>query len=78
MATTCEFAQRNTIRAFRVHKKVLIVAEGELPSPGYDVKITQRPERIFPPWFQVLRCPRPGSFPQIVVPYRYSQTVTVS
>jgi hypothetical protein len=75
MATTCELAQRNTIRAFRVQRKVLIIAEGELPSPGYDVKITQRPERIFPPWYQVLRCPRPGNFPQIVVPYRYSQTI---
>jgi hypothetical protein len=75
MALTCELAQRNTIRAFRVHKKVLIIADGELPSPGYDVKITQRPEKIFPPFFQVLRCPRPGNFPQIVVPYRHSQTI---
>ena len=75
MATTCELAQRDTIRAFRVHGKVLIVAEGELPNPGNSVKITQRPEKIFPPWFQVLRCPLPGNFPQIVVPYRHSQTI---
>jgi hypothetical protein len=75
MATTCELAQRNTIQAFRVQKKVLIVAEGELPSPGFDVKITQRPEKIFPPFFQILRCPRSGFFPQIVVPYRHSQTI---
>ncbi|MDQ3849140.1 MAG: hypothetical protein M3296_00790 [Actinomycetota bacterium] len=75
MATTCELAQRNTIRAFRTGRNVLIVAEGELPTPGYDVTITQRPERIFPPWYQVLRCARPGFFPQIVVPYYVSQTI---
>jgi hypothetical protein len=75
MANTCELAQRNTIRAFRSGPKVVIVAEGDLPSPGYDAKITQRPEKIFPPWYQVLRCPRPGFFPAVVVPYRVSLTI---
>lgn len=75
MATSCELAQRETIRAFRTGRHVLIIAEGELPTPGYDVRITQRPERIFPPWYQVLRCARPGFFPQVVVPYRTSQSV---
>jgi hypothetical protein len=35
MAITCELAQRNTIRAFRSGPKVVIVAEGDLPSAGY-------------------------------------------
>lgn len=75
MATMCELAQRDTIRAFRAGRQVLIVAEGKLPSPGYDVSIMQRPERIFPPWYQLLRCARPGFFPQVIVPYRISQGV---
>lgn len=75
MANACELAQRNTIRAFRSGPKVVIVAEGDLPSPGYDAKITQRPEKIFPPWYQVLRCARPGFFPPVVVPYRVSLTI---
>jgi hypothetical protein len=33
MANTCELAQRNTIRAFRSGPKVVIVAEGDMPSP---------------------------------------------
>jgi len=75
MTTKCELAQRNTIRAFRTKGKVVIVAEGELPSPGYDAKITQRPEKIFPPWYQVLQCSRPGFFPAVLVPYRVSLTI---
>ena len=75
MADICELAQRATIRAFRSGPKVVIVAEGDLPSTGYDAKITQRPERIFPPWYQVLRCPRPGFFPTVLVPYRVSLTI---
>jgi hypothetical protein len=75
MADPCELAQRDSIRAFRIGPKVLIVAEGQLPTPGYDAKISQRPEKIFPPWYQVLRCARPGIFPDVVVPYRVSLTV---
>jgi len=75
MANACELARRTTIRAFRVGAKVLIVAEGELPSPGWEAKVEQRPERIFPPFFQILRCPRVGFFPQIVVPYRHAETI---
>jgi hypothetical protein len=75
MTTTCELAQRNTIRAFRAKGKVLIVAEGELPTPGYDAQITQRPEKVFPPSYQVLRCSGPGYFPAVLVPYRVSLTI---
>ena len=75
MAITCELAQRTAIRAFRVGQRVLIIAEGELPDPSYEARITQRPERIFPPWYQVLRCPRAGVFPDVMVPYRVSRTV---
>ncbi len=75
MASTCELAQRNTIRAFRAKGSILIVAEGQLPDPGNDAKIEQRPERIFPPWYQALRCPRSGAFPDVLVPYRVSLSV---
>jgi hypothetical protein len=75
MADTCELATRRSIRAFRIGPRVLIVAEGDLPHPGYSAKITQRPEEIFPPWYQVLRCSRPGIFPQVIVPYKVSLTI---
>jgi hypothetical protein len=75
MRTQCESASRTRIRAFRSGEHLLIVAEGEVPTPGYDVEIEQSPLRIFPPQFNLLRCRRPGIFPQIVTPYRHSETV---
>jgi hypothetical protein len=75
MPVTCELAQRTRIRAFRVGQYVLILAEGELPTPGFAVDITQSPLLIFPPQFNLLRCPRPGVWPQVITPYRYAETV---
>lgn len=75
MNSECVLASRNKIRAFRAGTEVLIVAEGELPSPGFDVDIRISPLRIFPQQFNLLRCPKPGFFPQVITPYRYSETV---
>lgn len=75
MANDCTLAQTTSIRAFRHEGEILIVAEGQLPNPGSDAKITQRPEEIFPPNFQVLSCQRPGIFPQVLVPFTVSLSV---
>src|SRR3954447_12743959 len=37
--TDWELARRSSIRAFRAGRYVLILAEGELPTPGYEVDI---------------------------------------
>jgi hypothetical protein len=71
----CQLSTRDKIRAFRAGNQILIVAEGELPTPGFDVDVKQRPERIFPPQFDLLRCPKSGVFPQVVTPYRYAEAV---
>ncbi|MGH3887834.1 MAG: hypothetical protein ACRDSZ_14940 [Pseudonocardiaceae bacterium] len=75
MTATCELAQRTRIRAFRAQQYVLIIAEGELPTPGFDVNIAPSPLRVFPPQFNLLSCPPPGIRPQIVTPYRCAETV---
>ncbi|HKR49776.1 MAG TPA: hypothetical protein VJT72_09400 [Pseudonocardiaceae bacterium] len=75
MTVTCELAQRTRIRAFRTQQYVLIIAEGKLPTPGFDVDTALSPFDIFPPQFNLLRCPRPGIWPQVVTPYRYAETV---
>ena len=68
-------AQRNRIRAFRRGRYVLVVAEGDLPSPGYDVDIKQSPERIFPPRFDLLRRERLGFWPDVITPFRHSELI---
>jgi hypothetical protein len=75
VAKSCELASRSRIRAVRAGSYVLIVAEGELPTPGYDVDIQQDPRRIFPAQYDLLRCPKAGVFPQVITPYTYAETV---
>jgi hypothetical protein len=75
MLKHCELASRNRIRAYRAEDHVLIVAEGELPSPGFDVDITPSLLRIYPQQFNLVRCPKPGFFPQVVTAYRYAESV---
>ncbi|MGH3696596.1 MAG: hypothetical protein ACRDRX_21845 [Pseudonocardiaceae bacterium] len=72
---SCELAQRSRIRAFRARQYVLIIAEGETPTPGFDVRIEQSPLKIFPPQFNVLQCPRSGIFPQVITPYLVAEAV---
>jgi hypothetical protein len=70
----CTLSTRTSIRAFYVAEHLLLVAEGELPTPGYEVDIEQSAIEVFPPQFSLLRCPRPGVFPQVITPFRYSET----
>jgi hypothetical protein len=75
MQTGCDLAERTQIRAFRIDELLLLVAEGELPTPGFRVDIQQDPRRIFPPQFTLLRCALPGIFPQVITPFRHAETV---
>jgi hypothetical protein len=75
MQTGCELSSRTQLRAFRAGQDLLILAEGELPTPGYRVDIQQDPRRIFPPHFDLLRCPLPGIWPDVVTPFRYCEVV---
>jgi hypothetical protein len=70
----CELSSRKSIRAFYASEHLLIVAEGELPTPGFDVDIEQSLIEIFPPQFSLLRCPKPGFFTQVITPFRHSET----
>ncbi len=74
MRVACELAQRARIRAFRAQQYVLIIAEGELPTPGFDVDIAESPLRIFPAQFTLLRRPPPGIRPRVATPYRHAET----
>lgn len=71
--TTWQLAKRSSIRAFRAGSYILIVAEGELPNPGYEVDIQRSLLLIYPPQFLLLWRQRPGIWPQHVVPYRYGE-----
>ena len=71
--TIWQLARRSRIRAFRAGPFILILAEGKLPNPGYEVDIQRSPLLIFPPQFNLIWRQRPGIWPQVVVPYRHCE-----
>lgn len=75
MPVVCELARRTRIRAFRARQHVLIIAEGELPTAGFDVHITQSPVEISPAQFTVTCHPHRGIPHQHVTAYRETTTV---
>ena len=80
MLTDCELAARTRIRAVRVDQNLLLIAEGELPSPGFQVDIRQDPRRIFPPSSTccAVSCPAASrrSSPHIAMPRRSGSLLT--
>jgi len=70
---TDQFARRDKIRAYRAGRYILIVATGELPTPGYDADIEPSPLRIYPQQYNLLQRRRPGMWPQVVTPYTYGE-----
>ena len=70
---TEQLAQRDTIRAFRAGRYILIVAKGDLPTPGYDADIEPSLLKIFPQQYNLIRRSRPGVWPQVVTPYTVAE-----
>jgi len=67
-------AQRSRIRAFRAGRYLLIVAEGDLRTPGYEVDIARSPLDVFPPQYNLLWRER-ELLPRVTVPYRHGEVV---
>ena len=75
-SSTWTLAQRSSIRAFRAGRHLLILAEGDLPDPGWEVDIAPSPRMGWPPHFDLLRRERPGAWGRSVAPYRHGEVVT--
>lgn len=72
---TTQYARRRSIQAYRAGSYILLVAEGALPTPGYEADIEQNPIRIFPPHFDLVQRRRPGMWPQVETPYAHAEFV---
>ncbi|GAA4734790.1 hypothetical protein GCM10023328_13510 [Modestobacter marinus] len=73
--TGWQFAQRTWIRAFRAGRHVLLLAEGRVPDPGFEVDVQRSPLRVFPQQYDLVQRRRPGFFPAVLVPYRHAEVV---
>lgn len=74
MAEKCELSDRTTIEIYFCDGQLVITASGDLPDPGWDVKIEQSPLRIFPAQYNLVRCRRPGIHAQVITPFKVSRT----
>lgn len=70
-----QLAERTSLQAWRIGPFVLLVAEGTIPTPGFEVRITQNPIRIFPAQYDLQQRARPGIWPQVVTVYREAAIV---
>jgi hypothetical protein len=58
-----------TIRAQQVPGAILIFAEGDHPTAGYETKIVLNPQRIYPPQFTVVAKAPDGMAAQVITPF---------
>jgi len=80
MSEQRDYAVRTAIHAFYSHSQLLIVAEGELPSPEFEIDISQLvTEESSIPTFQLTRRPRPGTegSPLAKTPFRYGEIFSI-
>ena len=72
-AVQCELASRKSIRAFSIRNFLAIMAEGDLPTPCYDVRIERNLLTIEPPEFVLQRCPKGALCPDVITPYKVTR-----
>ena len=70
-------ARRTTVEAYRFLGQLIIVVEGALPSPGYEVDIEQRPSHDGLQSYQIVCRAKAGMWPQVVTPFRYGEMFEV-
>jgi hypothetical protein len=79
MSEQRDYAVRTAIHAYYSHSQLLIVAEGELPSPEYEIDISQVSGDEGIPTFQLMRRARPAAeaAPPAKTPFRYGEIFSI-
>lgn len=80
MSEQRDYAVRTAIHAFYSHSQLLIVAEGELPNPEYEIDISQvTNEDQGVPTFQLMRRARPAAetAAPAKTPFRYGEIFSI-
>jgi hypothetical protein len=72
-----QLATRTSITAFYSRSQLLIIAEGSLPTPDWEIDIGQEHAREIPPTFSLSRRPRPTDTGDEETPFRYGEIFTI-
>lgn len=74
MKRDCELSTRESIQAFYSDGGILLIrAQGELPTPCYEVDIDRNLLPVEPPEFLLKRCPTAPVCIQVVTPFDYAE-----
>lgn len=77
MKVPCELANRESIRAYYSEGRLLIVATGKVGAgERVDIELVNPPTT--PLEFKLQRCPKPGIWPAVIVPYTYEETFRIT
>lgn len=74
MAINGELAHQSSIDITWCSGTLLITAEGETPTAGFEVDIEQSPLRIFPPQYNIVQRRLPGVVAQVITPYKVTRS----
>ncbi|MGB1016679.1 MAG: hypothetical protein ACPG4T_21250 [Nannocystaceae bacterium] len=72
-----ELATRTSVTAYYSRSQLLIIAEGKLPTPDWEIDISQDHSRTDLPTFVLTRRPRPGDTSTDETPFRYGEIFTI-
>ncbi len=72
-----ELATRTSVTAYYSRSQLLIIAEGKLPTPDWEIDISQDHSRTELPTFVLTRRPRPGDTSNDETPFRYGEIFTI-
>ncbi len=72
-----ELATRTSVTAYYSRSQLLIIAEGKLPTPDWEIDISQDHSRSELPTFVLTRRPRPGDTSNDETPFRYGEIFTI-
>jgi len=72
-----ELATRTSVTAYYSRSQLLIIAEGKLPTPDWEIDISQDHSRADLPTFVLTRRPRPGDTSSDETPFRYGEIFTI-
>ncbi|MCA9716913.1 MAG: hypothetical protein H6713_04900 [Myxococcales bacterium] len=72
-----QLATRTSITAYYSRSQLLIIAEGKLPTPDWEIDISQDHNQAAVPTFRLSRRPRPTDTGDEETPFRYGEIFTI-
>lgn len=77
MDNDCTLAEKSTLKALYKDGGLVLVAEGDLPTPCWGVQFEPSLLTVEPPTFELIRCSTAEVCVEVVTPYRHGQSFQI-